>query len=127
MQWCSDVKHPQGPSGLDGNQPIYDANPFQILNVGFFLYGATAQPAISSYLLYIFVANLMVYTSYYMAMKLVHREKMTFQPIVYSVLALAFWLPGLYFFVESPVVRLCRILEVLLKQCTMESTACMQY
>ena len=51
----------------------------QVLNLSFFLYGALATPSISSYLLYIFVANLLVYTSYYMIMKLVHKEKMTFQ------------------------------------------------
>ena len=61
-------------------------------------------PSISSYLLYIFCANLLAYTTFYMAMKVVEGEKLTFQPIIYFILALAFWLPGLYYFVNSPVV-----------------------
>ena len=28
------------------------------------------------------------------------------QPIIYTILAILFWLPGLYFFVSSPVVKL---------------------
>lgn len=61
-------------------------------------------PSISSYLLYIFCANLLAYTTFYMAMKVVEGEKLTFQPIIYFILALAAWLPGLYYFVNSPVV-----------------------
>ena len=38
------------------------------------LYGAIARPDISSYLLYVFIANLMVYPTYYITMKLVHKD-----------------------------------------------------
>ena len=34
---------------------------------------------------------------------------MLLQPIIYTVLALVFWIPGLYFFVSSPVVRFLTI------------------
>ena len=51
----------------------------KVLNLGFFLWGALKQPSISSYLLYIFIANCALYTTYYIAMKLVHQEKMTIQ------------------------------------------------
>ena len=44
------------------------------------LYGAISRPDISSYLLYVFIANLMVYTTYYISMKLVHKGR-------YSVLS----------------------------------------
>ena len=57
---------------------------FQVLNLGFFLWGAISQPSISSYLLYIFCANLALYTAYYITMKLVHKEKMTFQVVIIS-------------------------------------------
>ena len=44
------------------------------VNLLLILYGAVARPAISSYLLYVFIANLMVYTTYYITMKLVHKD-----------------------------------------------------
>ena len=84
----------------------------QALNWGFFIYGAVVRPSreniltwklnkfqlfiqgISSYLLYIFIANLLVYTSYYIAMKFVNKEKINLPTIVYAILALAFWIPG---------------------------------
>ena len=67
---------------------------FQLLNFTFFIYGAVVWPSISSYLLYIFVANLMVYTSYYISMKIYHKEKILRTTYVYIVLALGFWIPG---------------------------------
>ena len=66
----------------------------QLLNFSFFIYGAVTWPSISSYLLYIFVANLMVYTSYYITMKIYHKEKIMATTYVYIVLALGFWIPG---------------------------------
>ena len=49
---------------------------------------------ISSYLLYIFVANLVVYTAFYITMKIIHGEKILVPTMVYAVLALGFWIPG---------------------------------
>jgi len=72
------------------------------LNFSFLLLGAIVQPGISSYLLYIFVANLMVYTSFYISMKIYHREKFTLPPIIYGFLAMCFWISGLYFFMNPP-------------------------
>ena len=66
----------------------------QLLNFSFFIYGAVIWPSISSYLLYIFVANLMVYTSYYITMKIYHKEKIMGATYVYIVLAVGFWIPG---------------------------------
>ena len=54
--------------------------------MAFFLWGAISQPSISNYLLYIFCANLALYTAYYITMKLLHREKMTFQVRVIVIL-----------------------------------------
>ena len=82
-------------------------------------------PSISSYLLYIFCANLLAYTSYYMAMKVVEGEKLTFQPIIYFILAIAFWLPGLYYFVNSPVVGSYLMLDTLnVFENTLHSSKC---
>ena len=73
----------------------------QLLNFTFFIYGAVVWPSISSYLLYIFVANLMVYTSYYITMKIYHKEKIMAPTYVYIVLALGFWIPGYREFCNS--------------------------
>ena len=66
----------------------------QLVNIGFFIYGAVTWPSISSYLLYIFVANLLVYTSFYISMKIYHKEKILKHTYVYMILALGFWIPG---------------------------------
>ena len=62
------------------------------------LYGAISRPDISSYLLYVFIANLMVYTTYYITMKLVNKETITVKPILYAVVAVVCWIPALYYF-----------------------------
>ena len=66
----------------------------QLLNLSFFIYGAVTWPSISSYLLYIFVANLLVYTSFYISMKIYHKEKILKHTYIYMILALGFWIPG---------------------------------
>ena len=68
------------------------------INFALILYGAVSQPDISSYLLYVFIGNLMVYTSYYITMKIVHKETITVKPIVYMAVAVVCWVPALYFF-----------------------------
>ena len=76
----------------------------KVLNLGFFFHGAINTPSISSYLLYIFIGNLFVYTGYYMIMKMIYKEKMTFQPIIYLILAMSFGFPAMYFFVTTAKV-----------------------
>ena len=73
----------------------------QLLNVMFFLYGAIKTPGISSFLLFVFIGNLLVYVGYYMGMKMYHKEKILKDIYMYGILSLVCWIPGLYFFVSS--------------------------
>ena len=68
------------------------------VNLIFIVYGAVTSPNISTYLLFIFITNLLVYTVYYISMKTYHKEKIRGPPIVYSILAVLCWVPALYFF-----------------------------
>ena len=71
------------------------------INIGFIIYGAVTQPNISSYFLFIFIGNLMVYFLYYVSLKLLHKEMIPYQAYIISVLALICWVPALYFFVSK--------------------------
>ena len=71
------------------------------VNVGFIMYGAFNQPDISTYLLMIFIGNLMVYFVYYVIMKFVKKEKIPLVAHLISVIALACWIPALYFFTTT--------------------------
>jgi hypothetical protein len=73
----------------------------QILNALFFLYGAMKTPGISSFLLFTFIGNLLVYVIYYGSMKLYHKERIPLDTIIYGILSLFCWIPGLYFFIDS--------------------------
>jgi len=69
-----------------------------MFNVGFILLGAIKQPGVSSYLLMIFIGNLMVYFFYYGIMKLVKKETIPPIAFVISIITIACWIPALYFF-----------------------------
>ena len=71
------------------------------LNVMFFLYGAIKTPGISSFLLFVFIGNLLVYVGYYTGMKMYHKEKILKDIYMYGILSLVCWIPGLYFFVTA--------------------------
>ena len=71
------------------------------LNVMFFLYGAIKTPGISSFLLFVFIGNLLVYVGYYTGMKMYHKEKILKDIYMYGLLSLVCWIPGLYFFVTA--------------------------
>ena len=47
----------------------------ELINLIFLVSGAIATPNVSTYLLFIFISNLVVYTVYYIAMKIYHKEK----------------------------------------------------
>ena len=73
----------------------------QVLNAMFFLYGAINAPGISSFLLFVFIGNLLVYVGYYMGMKMYHKEKILKDIYMYGIFSLLCWIPGLYFFVSA--------------------------
>ena len=58
-----------------------------IINFGFIVLGALKTPEVSTYLLMIFIGNLIVYLFYYFFMKLMKKEKIL--PIAYMLSALS--------------------------------------
>uniref|UniRef100_A0A1B6JLN8 SID1 transmembrane family member 1 n=1 Tax=Homalodisca liturata TaxID=320908 RepID=A0A1B6JLN8_9HEMI len=52
----------------------------------------------ATYMLSIFLANLMMYYFFYIVMKLVCKEKILKPPAIYILLSFVFWIAGLYFF-----------------------------
>ena len=72
------------------------------LNIGFAMFGAITQPeSFPNHLLFIFLANLVLYLTYYIIMKLIHRERFTRTAIISLLFSLLFWLPALYFFYDE--------------------------
>ena len=71
------------------------------LNLTFIVYGAVVSPGVSTYLLAIFVSNLLVYALYYIIMKLINKEKLTLLANLFAILSIICWIPGLYFFANS--------------------------
>jgi len=51
-----------------------------------------------SVLLFIFLANVAMYLGFYVAMKRLAKERLTWPPLVFSILAALFMAPALYFF-----------------------------
>lgn len=73
-----------------------------ILNIGFAMYGGITQPeSFPNHLLFVFLGNLVLYLTYYIIMKLIHRERFTRMGIVSLLLSLVFWIPSLYFFYDE--------------------------
>ena len=68
------------------------------LNFAMIVYGAISGVAIPNYLLFVFLGNLFFYATHYIAMKIYHKERVTWHPIVFGVLALASAVPALIFF-----------------------------
>jgi len=65
-------------------------------------YGIHHQsPDFASHLLLIFMANLFIYTIFYIIMKLSHREKILIQPLSYISLTIVFWGLGLWIFLQK--------------------------
>ncbi|XP_046979593.1 SID1 transmembrane family member 1-like [Schistocerca americana] len=57
----------------------------------------------ATYLLSIFMANLLLYTFFYIVMKLCHRERILVQPLLYIILSFASWGAALYFFFNKSI------------------------
>ena len=55
----------------------------------------------ASFLLGILIINLMLYTVFYILMKLRHGERITKQPLVYIILSCFTWAGAMYFFLNK--------------------------
>ncbi len=55
----------------------------------------------ASFLLAVFISNLMLYTLFYIAMKLRHGERVLWQPAFYLLVSLFTWSGALYFFLNK--------------------------
>ena len=55
----------------------------------------------ASFLLYVLIINLLLYTGFYILMKLRHGERITRQPIVYILIAMITWAGAGYFFINK--------------------------
>ena len=73
-------------------------------NLGLAVYGLIEQPHdFASFVLAIFIMNLLLYTMFYIIMKLRHGEKVLLQPVVYIVLSTVGWAAAMYFFINKAI------------------------
>ncbi|XP_014484274.1 PREDICTED: SID1 transmembrane family member 1-like isoform X2 [Dinoponera quadriceps] len=71
-------------------------------NVGLAVLGNMYQEDnFAMFLLIILMSNLILYTLFYIVMKLCHRERILLTPAIYIVLSMLFWGAALYFFVNK--------------------------
>lgn len=69
------------------------------INWSIAIFGAVKHPGdFATYLLAIFILNLMFYTIYYTIMKLRNKERIHPLAILFFICAIVFWIPALYFF-----------------------------
>ncbi|XP_076686693.1 SID1 transmembrane family member 1 [Andrena cerasifolii] len=57
----------------------------------------------ATFLLAILMSNLILYTLFYIVMKICHGERILRQPLIYIMLSFAFWAAALYFFVNKTI------------------------
>ena len=72
-----------------------------IVNFMFILWGNISQPNISSYFLFVFIGNLMVYFGYYVTMKKLHKESIPWVGYIVALLALICVIPALWYLMNS--------------------------
>ncbi|KFM60446.1 SID1 transmembrane family member 2, partial [Stegodyphus mimosarum] len=73
-----------------------------LLNIAVDLYGLIQQPAnFGSFLLSVFIMNLMMYLMYYTAMKIWYKEGLRWVPIMYMILSFICWGVALNFFLAK--------------------------
>ncbi|KAH0946843.1 hypothetical protein HN011_008569 [Eciton burchellii] len=90
-------------------RPLYPARFMMLLlanlcNAGLAVFGNMYhEDNFATFLLYILMANLILYTLFYIVMKLCHRERILLTPIIYIVLSVTFWGAALYFFVNRTI------------------------
>ncbi|GFO22380.1 sid1 transmembrane family member 1 [Plakobranchus ocellatus] len=72
-----------------------------IVNWGFAIYGAVAQPQnFASFFLAIFIGNLLLYIIFYLIMKLWSREHLSWLVVVVILISMVTWSGSLYFFFQ---------------------------
>ena len=71
-----------------------------VMNMTFLIVGAVLTPSISSYILNIFICNLLVYTCYYISMKLYFKERITWTAYIYLFFSLLCWIPAMIFYTQ---------------------------
>lgn len=75
-----------------------------LTNVGLAVYGLIERPPdFASYVLAIFITNLMLYTTFYIIMKLRHGERILGQPLLYIGLSSLCWGAAMYFFINKAI------------------------
>lgn len=62
------------------------------------VFGAVVRPGVASYILYIFIGNLLVYTAYYTIMKIIHGERIMPITILCAVFIALTTTPAVYLF-----------------------------
>ncbi|XP_031783168.1 SID1 transmembrane family member 2 [Nasonia vitripennis] len=73
-------------------------------NLGLAVYGNMHhRQDFATYLLMILMSNLILYTFFYIVMKLCHGEKILLQPLLYIVLSFVAWGGALYFFINKTI------------------------
>ncbi|GFR76459.1 SID1 transmembrane family member 2 [Elysia marginata] len=73
-----------------------------IVNWGFAIYGANTQPSnFASFFLGIFIGNLLLYTLFYLIMKLLSRERLSWLVVVVILTSMMTWVASLYFFFDQ--------------------------
>ncbi|XP_012056983.1 PREDICTED: SID1 transmembrane family member 1-like [Atta cephalotes] len=90
-------------------RPLYPARFIMLVlanlcNVGLAVFGNMYQQGnFATFLLAILMSNLILYTFFYIMMKLCHREKILPTPAIYIFLSMLFWGAALYFFVNKTI------------------------
>ncbi|KYQ59051.1 SID1 transmembrane family member 1 [Trachymyrmex zeteki] len=90
-------------------RPLYPARFIMLVlanlcNVGLAVFGNMYQQGnFATFLLAILMSNLILYTFFYIMMKLCHREKILPTPAIYIFLSILFWGAAMYFFVNKTI------------------------
>ncbi|KAF5399561.1 SID1 transmembrane family member [Paragonimus heterotremus] len=92
--------------GINCLRPIYVQRMILLLianlvNFALAGYGVALRPRdFSSFLLSVFMINVLMYTLFYIIMKLRHRERILLLPVLYLMAGLACWMISMYFFIR---------------------------
>ncbi|KAM0733918.1 SID1 transmembrane family member 1 [Formica fusca] len=90
-------------------RPLYPARFIMLVlanlcNVGLAVFGNMYHEGnFATFLLAILMSNLILYTFFYIVMKLCHRERILLMPGIYIFLSMLFWGAALYFFVNKTI------------------------
>ncbi|XP_029169765.1 SID1 transmembrane family member 1-like [Nylanderia fulva] len=90
-------------------RPLYPARFIMLVlanlcNVGLAVFGNMYhENNFATFLLAILMSNLILYTFFYIVMKLCHRERILLTPGIYILLSMLFWGAAMYFFVNKTI------------------------